>query len=504
MKTNKLNLTSPKTAFITLIAANCIFCAHLSAQLEPQKTLEKSVVMITSVKQDFNYTAPWKQTPMTRGVGSGFVIDGKRIITNAHNVSNYRYIEVKKQNLPKRYPATVTFIAHDCDLAIISITDNTFYDDIIPLQLGGLPKVHSTVETYGFAVGGRQVSFTEGVVSRVQMDLYSHSQADSHLVIQTDAAINPGNSGGPVMQNGKVVGVAFQGLIGAENIGYMIPTTVIKHFLADIEDGKYDGFGSIGFSFYPGLHNNSYADYLKIPPGQQGIVILSTMMHSSVENLFQPGDIITKIDDFDIDNDGMIKIYGLTLNLSEVIEQKQIAEKVKLTYYRNGEQKTATAQIALNRPILPYSRKFDQQPGYHVFAGLVFVPVSRNFLETWGPAWINDMPYYLRYLFHNSLQLNTDRKRKEYVVLSEILTDQANAYCEPFRNKVVQSVNDIEIHSLQDLAQALTKSGDDSCVIKFMATTTPLILDSELANLRNQPILDKYQLPAQSNLEKEI
>jgi len=504
MKAKKLNLISPKTAFLTLIAANCIFSAHLSAQSDQQKTLEKSVVMIISVKQDFNYAAPWKQMPMGRGVGSGFVIDGKRIITNAHNVSNYRYIEVKKQNLPKRYPAKVTFIAHDCDLAIISITDNTFFDDTTPLQIGGVPKVHSTVETYGFAVGGRQVSVTEGVVSRVQMDLYSHTQADSHLVVQTDAAINPGNSGGPVMQNGKVVGVAFQGLTGAENIGYMIPTTVIKHFLADIEDGKYDGYGSIGFSFYPGLHNKSYADYLKIPPDQQGIVILSTMMHSSVENLFQPGDVITKIDDYDIDNDGMIKIYGLTLNLSEVIEQKQIEENVKLTYYRNGEQKTAIAQIALNRPILPYSRKFDQQPRYHVFAGLVFVPVSRNFLETWGPEWINDMPYYLRYLFHNSLQLNTDPRRKEYVVLSEILADQANAYCGPFRNKVVQSVNDIEIHSLDDLARALTKSGDDSCVIKFMATTTPLILDSKLANIRNQPILDKYQLTAQSNLEKEI
>ena len=504
MKTRKLNPTSLKTAFLTLIAANCIFCANLSAQFESQKTLEKSVVMITSVKQDFNYAAPWKQMSMARGIGSGFVIDGKRILTNAHNVSNYRYIEVKKQNLPKRYPAKVTFVGHDCDLAIINIDDNTFYDDTIPLQLGGIPKVNTTVETYGFAVGGRQVSITEGVVSRVEMDIYSHTQAYSHLVVQTDAAINPGNSGGPVLQSGKVVGVAFQGLTEAENIGYMIPTTVIKHFLADIEDGKYDGYGSIGFSFYPGLHNKSYADYLKIPPDRQGIVILSTMMHSSVENLFKAGDVITKIDDYDIDNDGMINIYGLTLNLSEVIEQKQIGEEVKLTYYRNGENKTAIAQIALNRPILPYSRKFDQQPRYHVFAGLVFVPVSRNFLETWGPTWPNDIPYYLRYLFHNSLQLNTDRKRKEYVVLSEILGDQANAYCGPFRNKVVQTVNEIEIHSLDDLARALTKSDGSSCVIKFMATTTPLILDRKLANLRNQSILDKYQLPAQSNLEKEL
>ena len=102
------------------------------------------------------------------------------------------------------------------------------------------------------------------------MDTYAHTGADSHLVIQTDAAINPGNSGGPVMQDGKVVGVAFQGLRQADNIGYMIPTTVIRHFLADINDGKYDGFGSLGVMLYPGLHNPSYKDYLKVPAGPAG------------------------------------------------------------------------------------------------------------------------------------------------------------------------------------------------------------------------------------------
>ena len=138
-------------------------------------------------------------------------------------------------------------------------------------------------------MGGRRISVTKGIVSRIQMDTYAHTGADSHLVIQTDAAINPGNSGGPVMQDGKVVGVAFQGLRQAENIGYMIPTTVIRHFLADINDGKYDGFGSLGVMLYPGLHNPSYKDYLKVPADQQGIVVIETIMHSSVESILQAG-----------------------------------------------------------------------------------------------------------------------------------------------------------------------------------------------------------------------
>jgi S1-C subfamily serine protease len=200
------------------------------------------------------------------------------------------------------------------------------------------------------------------------MDVYSHSRADSHLVIQTDAAINPGNSGGPVLQDGKVVGVAFQGLMEAENIGYLIPTTVIQHFLTDIEDGTYDGFGSVGFSFFPGLHSKSYADYLKVPAGQQGIVVLRTMLNSSVESVLQASDVITKVDQFDIDNDGMIEIYGLRLHMSEAIESKQIGENIELTFYRNGELNKTTGVVALNKPILAYWREYDIPPRYEEFS----------------------------------------------------------------------------------------------------------------------------------------
>jgi S1-C subfamily serine protease len=494
-------LTAVYASFISL------FILPANAQLLDaplSQTLDKSVVMIRSVSQDFDYVTPWKQMSMAQGVGSGFIIAGNRILTNAHNVSNNKYIEIKKQNLPTRYPAVVSFIGHDCDLATLTVLDPDFYKDMVPLDLGPIPAVNSTVQTYGFPIGSSQLSITEGVVSRVQTGTYSHSQADSHLVVQTDAAINPGNSGGPVMQNKKVVGVAFQGLRNADNIGYMIPTTVIRHFLTDLEDGTYDGFGSLGFSFFPGLHNPACAQYLSLPPGEQGVIVLRTMMHSSVENIFQRNDIITKIDDLDVDNDGMVQIHGLTLHLSEIVEQKQIGETVNVTFYRNGQKQTETAAIALNRPILSYDRRYDVPARYFVYAGLTFVPVTRNYLEVWGSSWIADIPFYLRYLFYDSEQLNTDRQRREYVVLSKILPDEANSYASGFEDNVVESVNGVEIRGLEDLSGALEKTKDGFCVLKFMGMSRPLVLDADKCNRNQQQILDKYNVPAATNLEDQI
>lgn len=498
-----MNIT--KCAKIVLAVSTMLICCRVHAKSvfdeNSQKTLEKSVVMIRCVQQEFDSVTPWKQTAMIQGMGSGFVIEGNRILTNAHNVSNYKYVEVKKQNLPKRYPASVTYVGHDCDLAILDVFDKTFFDDTIALQLGGIPKVNTTVQTYGFPISGRHVSVTEGVISRIQTDIYAHTRADSHLVVQTDAAINPGNSGGPVLQGSKVVGVAFQGLRSADNIGYMIPTTVIEHFLKDIEDKTYDGFGSVGFSFYPGLHNKSYADYLKVPPGTKGVVITKTMMHSSVENILQPDDVLIRIGEYDIDNDAMVRIYGLTLHFGEVVEQKQLGETVELQFYREGKLQKATATVALNRPVLAYEREFDNPPDYYVFAGLTFVPVSRNFLEAWGPRWSIDIPFYLRYLFNSSMQLNTDRERKKYIVLSEILPDKVNSYSGSFVNKVVESVNGVDIFQMSDLPAAFAENKDSFCTIKFKGSKTPLVLDNAHALAENQNILKKYDVPAETNME---
>jgi len=463
---------------------------------EVSESYEKSVVMIMAVAQEYDYTTPWKKGAMGRGIGSGFVIDGARILTNAHNVANERYIEVKKQNFAQRYPAKVQFVGHDCDLAILVVDGPGFFEDTVPVEFGGLPTINSTVQTCGFPMGGRQISITEGVVSRLETSVYSHSQAAQHLVVQTDAAINPGNSGGPVFQDGKVVGVAFQGLQSSDNIGYMIPTTVINHFLKDIQDGRYEGFGKLGISLYPGLHNPSYRQYLQVPEGQDGIVITDIMLNSSLKDVFDVGDVITKIGGFNIDNDGQIMIDSLSLELSEAVDRKQIGETIEVTYYRNGKENEVAFEIKKNDPILPWNRRYDEIPDYRVFAGLTFVVVNRNYLETWGRSWITDIPFMLRYLFVDSNQLQTDPNRIEYIALSEILPDEVNAYSEGFKNQVIDRVNGLHIKKISDLDNAFQKDIDGYWIIHFLDNRTPLVMDAGLARQRQELILQKYQVPA--------
>ncbi len=480
------------------------FSNGTAAEFGQSDELDKSVVLIRSVAQEFDYVTPWKQKMMTQSLGSGFIIEGRRILTNAHNVSNCKYVEVQKERLAKRFGAEVSFTGHDCDLAVLTVADESFFEETVILELAGIPAVNSKVSTYGFPVGGRRISVTEGIVSRIQMDTYAHSGADSHLIIQTDAAINPGNSGGPVMQDGKVVGVAFQGLRQAENIGYMIPTTVVRHFLADIEDGKYDGFGSLGVMLYAGLHSPSYKQYLQVPVEKEGVVILNIIMHSSVESILQAGDVLTRIDDYDIDNDGRVEIYGLRLHLSEVVETKQIGEAAELEFYRQGERITATATVALNRPVFEYARQYDKPPRYMCFAGLTFVPATRNFLETWGANWLSDVPFYLRYLFRNSIQLNTSRERREYVVLAEIMPDQVNAYADRFKGQVLECVNDKAVWSLDDVYNAFAAPIGGFHILEFIGMDRLLVLDSELAASRQPVILEKYDVGDEVKLESEI
>lgn len=455
---------------------------------------EKSVVMIMSVKQEYDFSAPWKKGPTGRGVGSGFIIKGNQILTNAHNVANQRYIEVKKQNMAQRFPAKVLFVGHDCDLALVTVTDQSFFSGTEPLTFGPLPEINSTVQTCGFPVGGRQVSVTEGVVSRLETSTYSHNPASEHLVVQTDAAINPGNSGGPVLQNGKVVGVAFQGLKTADNIGYMIPTTIIDHFMTDIKDGTYDGFGSFGISLFPGLHNSGYKSFLKIPVDQDGIVITSVMINSTYYDILKPGDVLTEIDGFNIDNDGRIRIDGLSLELNEALDRKQIGQKVSLSFYRNGELNQKELIVSKNGPVIPWTRMYDTKPEFRVFAGLTFVKVNRNFLETWGRSWISDMPFSLRYLFIDSKNLNDNPERQDYIVLSEILSDEVNAYLNGFKNQVLESVNNIQINTLDDLDRAFDITLDGYWVVRFIGNDTPMVIDAKAAKDRRETILKKYEV----------
>ena len=460
-------------------AAASLFLVH-SAFAQPNE-IRKSICRINNTAQEFNYRVPWLPGQMSGGSGTGWVVKANRLMTNAHVVSNAKLLTVEKENDPKKYVATVEFIAHDCDLAQLKVEDPDFWKDTKPLDLGPVPEIESSVSVYGYPIGGERMSVTKGIVSRIDFRTYAHSVMDSHLCIQIDAAINPGNSGGPVMQQGKVVGVAFQGLGGADaqNVGYMIPTPVIGHFLKDIADGHYDRYMDLSIATFP-LMNAAHRRALGLPEDDRGLAVTTVGSASVCAGKLRSGDVLLRIDGLDIQSDGMVEIEGARMQMAEVAERKYKGDKVKFEVWR--DKKIITEEVTFERA-WPYTHQATsyEPPKYVVFGGLLFQPMNRNLVATYQFANLRVFHHFAHFI-----EEELYKERDEVIVLTALLPDPINTYLDEFREGIIRKVNGTVIRNVKELAAAFTKQADEY-VIEFEGHGRPLVLqrtDLEAARAR--------------------
>jgi S1-C subfamily serine protease len=471
----------------------------VSAVAETSKPdIHRSLVRITTTSQDPDYRVPWNPGNITVGIGAGFVIDGNRILTNAHVVSNGRLIVIEKENDPKEYIGKVEFIGGDCDLAVVKVQDSNFYKGTAPVHFGGLPTVQSLVDVFGYPIGGTRLSVTHGIVSRVDFQNYTYSGVDQHLAVQIDAAINPGNSGGPVLQDGKVVGVAFQGYSGdvAQNTGYMIPTPVIQRFLKDISSGRYNRYVDLSVTYFK-LLNIAERHALGLPDDNTGVVVSSVEKDGSCAGKLQEGDVMLSIDNHPIASDGTVRLDGDSLDLAEVVERKFKGEKVKIGISRNQQPMTVEVDLQPNNSYLLQANLHEENPRFVLFGGLVFQPLSRNFMEAYQADELRVRYYYDFYITDELYE-----QHPEVIVLSNILADPVNAYLSDFRFQIVDEINGQKIKHLSDVAHAFATSADQY-VIKFLGTSRPAVLEKRAVEAAQQRIKRNYNVPIEQNLGKE-
>jgi S1-C subfamily serine protease len=223
-----------KTLILILLTVTISFASHLP---------NNSIVKIFSSISTPDYKYPWQTSKISNYTGSGAIIKDNMILTSAHVVSSSRFLEVQKENDPKKYIASVKYISHQADLAIVEVNDKTFFNGTKPLKFNSDIKPRDEITVLGYPFGGQTISTTKGVISRIEYINYAWS-SEYLLAIQVDAAINSGNSGGAAIDNnGDIVGVAMMTLSNTNNISYLVPSIIVNTFLKDIEDGKVDGFG---------------------------------------------------------------------------------------------------------------------------------------------------------------------------------------------------------------------------------------------------------------------
>ena len=489
---NLLTFSRMFRLFAFSLCALSLVAAPLSAA-----RVADSLVRITETSQEPNYRAPWNAGQVNGGVGAGFVIGGNRIMTNAHVVSNARFLTVSKEGDPKPYPARVLHVAHDCDLALLTVDNPDFFKGTSALDFGGIPAIESTVSVYGYPIGGDRLSVTRGVVSRIDFQSYSHSGVDAHLTIQIDAAINPGNSGGPVLQDGKVVGVAFQGYSGdvAQNVGYMIPTPVVRRFLKDVEDGSYDKYVDLTLSYHP-LHNPAMRRSLGLTDGESGVFVGNVFGGGVSDGILQAGDVLLTIDGLPIASDGTVRMEGEPVEMAEVVERKFKGDKVNFDILREGKPQKVTVSLSHAWPFTLQANAYNEKPRFAIFGGLVFQPVDANFIAEHRP---DDLR--LRYSFDQFVNQGIYKDRKEIVVLSSILADPVNAYAADFRYDIVDKISGEKIQRIDDVAAAFKKESD-YYVIEMLGQGRPIVLERKAVEEARDRIRKRYGVRTEENLQK--
>jgi S1-C subfamily serine protease len=449
---------------------------------------------------DSDYFSGWRVKNAADCTGSAFVVEThgrKWLVTNSHVVSNASFVQVRRFGAAKKHTATVRYNSHECDLAVLDVADAEFWQDIGSFVIQReLPRLQEEVNVIGFPTGGDGVSTTRGVVSRIDQVNYVQGRLARLLSLQIDAAINPGNSGGPcVNAQNELVGVAFQGLDHAENIGYLIPSEILLHFFTDItRHERFVGFPSLGI-FTQNLDNPDHRGFLRMPPGLTGVLITRVGSCGSSFGVLQPDDVLLAVAGRQVSCDGTVQLRGKgeRVHFEVVVQSFFAGDKIQLSIWRDGREEAKEVVGMPENPLCPATRALP--PQYVVFGGLVFVSLSYPyFADSYTAGEIeqgNETNNELR-LFIKCDALR-ERPRQEVVLLSRVLSDDCNQGYDVLRHHELRSVNDVPVENLRHLVSLLDAPEPPFFRFVFKGSRC-IVMNAAKARERAPEILSRHKI----------
>ncbi|KAG4981830.1 hypothetical protein GLYMA_10G021800v4 [Glycine max] len=464
-------------------------------QVEPSALQDSAflnaVVKVYCTHTAPDYSLPWQKQRQYTSTGSAFMIGDRKLLTNAHCVEHDTQVKVKKRGDDSKYVAKVLARGVDCDIALLSVESEEFWRDVEPLRLGRLPHLQDSVTVVGYPLGGDTISVTKGVVSRIEVTSYAHGSSDL-LGIQIDAAINPGNSGGPAFNDqGECIGVAFQVLRSdeAENIGYVIPTTVVSHFLTDYErNGRYTGFPCLGVLIQK-LENPALRAWLKVQ-SNEGVLVRRVEPTSDANNVLKEGDVIVSFDDVRVGSEGTVPFRSNErIAFHFLISQKFAGDTAELGIIRAGS--LIKTKVVLNSRVHLVPYHIDEgQPSYLIIAGLVFTPLSEPLIEEECEDSIG-----LKLLARARYSL-AKFKGEQIVILSQVLANEVNIGYEDMGNQQVVKFNGTRIKNIHHLAHLI-----DSCKDRYLRfefeDSYVAVLEKESVTAASPSVLSDYGIPSE-------
>jgi S1-C subfamily serine protease len=453
------------------IALGLVVFSFLAAQpsiSNAQDKIRDLVVKIHAIHQTPDVLRPWAKNSPQQVKGSGVVIEGRRILTNAHVVRYASQIYVQPNQSADRIPAHVEAMTASMDLAVLKLDDDSFFDKRGTIAFADdLPRVKDPINVYGYPTGGSELSVTQGIVSRIEYTDYYYQV--SGLRIQVDAALNFGNSGGPAVSDGKLVGLVFSLIQNAQSIGYLIPVEEIQLFLADIADGRYDGKPQL-YDYLQTVENEALRRRLNLPAGVTGVMVTEPYRQDPDYPL-KEWDVITRIGDTPIDSEGKVEVrYDLRLSALYLVQKLAKNGDVDVTVFRDGKLIPVRIPVQSHRElVMPYL--LNANPRYFILGPLVFSQATQDYVERVTgqrplPASQQNSPLITR---------RYDRPRfdgEELVVVSSpMFPDRITKGYDDPEHFVVSEINGHRVKSLRDLVQFLHDDREPQITLKFAKTS---------------------------------
>jgi len=272
----------------------------------------------------------------------------------------------------------------------------------------------------------------------------------------------------------------------------MVPAPIINHFLKDISDGKYDGFPELGILFQK-MENPDLREKFQMKKNQNGVLIVDLLFDSPAKNILNINDVVLSIENNTIENDGSIEFRsGERTSLNYIIQKKFINDPLSIKILRNGEimELSLKLDVPMNSTRLVPYEQYGIPPAYFIAGGLVFAPLTKNYIKAWGGQWFFSAPTNLLNFYQEGVRT---KDRKQVVILTKVLADEINLGYHDIDNIIIEKVNGTKISTLKDLVDAFEKNSGLYHIVED-STGKKIILRKDKVDKFSGRILKTYHI----------
>ena len=454
---------------------------------------QSSIVLLDITRNNHNFRIPWDKRAQSVSK-FGVVIKDKELITTATGLANHTLIRIQKGGRGKWTNGKVLWIDYQANLAVLGVESDDFWKDLKPVKFAESKKLKKNLQVIRWRGGNIEKRAAE--FSRFTVADANFNQAP-RIELKASSEIEGAGQAELMVSGDKVVGLVASKISGTCSV---IPAPFITDVIRLRESNNYNGLGYFDFIWQP-ASNPAVTDYFKLEGEPRGVLVIKPGEKSPLKL----HDIILEVDGFpiDIQGDYLDPDFGHVIMEYLACRHKWAGDIVNFKIWRDGKIK----EIDFKLPKADFSdnlvtdRPNDVEPTYLIVGGLVFVPLSAEFLSSWGGDWQRSAPF--RLVFYNNQKANKDQK--SLVVLSLVLPDFYNIGYQQrsSQNIVIEKANGKLIASLDDLAQAIKSPKDGFHIFEFKkgSTLKKIILNAEKLDEANQRITKRYGIPKLQKLK---